>query len=218
MRMQLSYDQSFLEPVNCFQREVMPMIDNVLVMKNVAAGKSIAVKTAISLGLIALAVLLPQLVHLALGQPGGVKWLPMYLPILIGGCLLGTRWALAVGILSPIVSFLLTSLGGNAMPAAPRLPFMILELAVFAAVSGLFTRKIVKNGLWAFPAVICAQIAGRLVFLAAIALTQSFTTFTTGMIWGQIVTGIPGLVVQAILAPVIMIGLRALLIADKENE
>ena len=194
------------------------MIDNVLVMKNVAAGKSIAVKTAISLGLIALAVLLPQLVHLALGQPGGVKWLPMYLPILIGGCLLGTRWALAVGILSPIVSFMLTSLGGNAMPAAPRLPFMILELAVFAAVSGLFTRKIVKNGLWAFPAVICAQIAGRLVFLAAIALTQSFTTFTTGMIWGQIVTGIPGLVVQAILAPVIMIGLRALLIADKENE
>ena len=194
------------------------MIDNVLVMKNVAAGKSIAVKTAISLGLIALAVLLPQLVHLALGQPGGVKWLPMYLPILIGGCLLGTRWALAVGILSPIVSFLLTSLGGNAMPAAPRLPFMILELAVFAAVSGLFTKKIVKNGLWAFPAVICAQIAGRLVFLAAIALTQSFTTFTTGMIWGQIVTGISGLVVQAILAPVIMIGLRALLIADKENE
>ena len=194
------------------------MIDNVLVMKNVATGKSIAVKTAISLGLIALAVLLPQLVHLALGQPGGVKWLPMYLPILIGGCLLGTRWALAVGILSPIVSFLLTSLGGNAMPAAPRLPFMILELAVFAAVSGLFTRKIVKNGLWAFPAVICAQISGRLVFLAAIALTQSFTTFTTGMIWGQIVTGIPGLVVQAILAPVIMIGLRALLIADKENE
>ena len=194
------------------------MIDNVLVMKKVATGKSIAVKTAISLGLIALAVLLPQLVHLALGQPGGVKWLPMYLPILIGGCLLGTRWALAVGILSPIVSFLLTSLGGNAMPAAPRLPFMILELAVFAAVSGLFTKKIVKNGLWAFPAVICAQISGRLVFLAAIALTQSFTTFTTGMIWGQIVTGIPGLVVQAILAPVIMIGLRALLIADKENE
>ena len=194
------------------------MIDNVLVMKNVATGKSIAVKTAISLGLIALAVLLPQLVHLALGQPGGVKWLPMYLPILIGGCLLGTRWALAVGILSPIVSFMLTSLGGNAMPAAPRLPFMILELAVFAAVSGLFTGKIVKNGLWAFPAVISAQLAGRLVFLAAIALTQSFTTFTTGMIWGQIVTGIPGLVVQAILAPVIMIGLRALLIADKENE
>ena len=194
------------------------MIDNILITKNVAAGKSIAVKTAISIGLIALAVLLPQLVHLALGQPGGIKFLPMYLPILIGGCLLGTRWALMVGILSPVVSFLLTSLGGNPMPAAPRLPFMILDLAVFAAVSGRFTKKIVSNGLWAFPAVFCAQAAGRLVFLGAIALTQSFTTFTTGMIWGQIVAGIPGIIIQLVLAPVIMIGLRALLIADRENE
>lgn len=194
------------------------MIDKVLVMKNATIGRTIAVKSIISAGLIALAVLLPQLVHLALGQPGGVKFLPMYLPILIGGCLLGTRWALMVGILSPVVSFLLTSLGGAPMPAAPRLPFMILELAVFAAVSGLFTKKIVSNGLWAFPAVFCAQIAGRLVFLGAIALTQSFTTFTTGMILGQIVTGIPGIIIQLVLAPVIMIGLRALLIADRENE
>jgi hypothetical protein len=194
------------------------MIDKVLVMKNATIGRTIAVKSIISAGLIVLAVLLPQLVHLALGQPGGVRFLPMYLPILIGGCLLGTRWALMVGILSPVVSFLLTSLGGAPMPAAPRLPFMILELAVFAAISGLFTKKIVSNGLWAFPAVFCAQAAGRLVFLGAIALTQSFTTFTTGMILGQIVTGIPGIIIQLVLAPVIMIGLRALLIADKENE
>ena len=194
------------------------MIDNILALRSVTTQKSIAVKTVISAGLIALAVLLPQLVHLALGQPGGVKYLPMYLPILIGGCLLGTKWALAVGILSPLVSFMLTSLSGNPMPAAPRLPFMILELAVFAAVSGLFSKKIVSNSMWAFPAVICAQIAGRLVFLGAIALTASFTTFTVPMIWGQIITGIPGLLIQAVLAPVIMIGLRNLLIEDKENE
>jgi len=194
------------------------MIDNILALRSVTTQKSIAVKTVISAGLIALAVLLPQLIHLALGQPGGVKYLPMYLPILIGGCLLGTKWALAVGILSPLVSFMLTSLSGNPMPAAPRLPFMILELAVFAAVSGLFSKKIVSNAMWAFPAVICAQIAGRLVFLGAIALTASFTTFTVPMIWGQIITGIPGLLIQAVLAPVIMIGLRNLLIEDKENE
>ena len=194
------------------------MIDNILALRSVTTQKSIAVKTVISAGLIALAVLLPQLVHLALGQPGGVKYLPMYLPILIGGCLLGTKWALAVGILSPLVSFMLTSLSGNPMPVAPRLPFMILELAVFAAVSGLFSKKIVSNSMWAFPAVICAQIAGRLVFLGAIALTASFTTFTVPMIWGQIITGIPGLLIQAVLAPVIMIGLRNLLIKDKENE
>lgn len=194
------------------------MFENALTLRNVTAGKKITYKTLVSVGLIALAVILPQLVHAVLGQPGGVQWLPMYLPVLIGGCLLGTKWGLAVGILSPVVSFAITSLAGNAMPAAARLPFMILELAVFAAVSGLFTNKIAENALWAFPAVISAQLAGRLVFLGAVAVCQSFVPFTVEMIWGQIVTGLVGLAVQAVLAPVIMIGLRALLIKDSKND
>lgn len=174
-------------------------------------------KTIISASLIVLAVILPQIVHAALGQPGGVKWLPMYLPVLLAGCLLGLRWGLAVGILSPLVSFAITSAMGSAMPAAARLPFMILELAVFAAVSGLFTKLISKNGLWAFPAVISAQVAGRLVFLLAVVICQSFVPFTPQVIRGQIVTGLAGLGVQAVLAPVIMIGLRALMKKDKND-
>lgn len=194
------------------------MFENALTLRNVTVGKKITYKTLVSVGLIALAVILPQLVHAALGQPGGVQWLPMYLPVLIGGCLLGAKWGLAVGILSPVVSFAITSLAGNAMPVAARLPFMMLELAVFAAVSGLFTNKISDNGLWAFPAVISAQLAGRLVFLGAVFVCQSFVPFTVEMIWGQIVTGLVGLAVQAVLAPVIMIGLRALLIKDNGND
>lgn len=194
------------------------MFENALTLRNVTTGKKITYKTLVSAGLIALAVILPQIVHAALGQPGGVQWLPMYLPVLIGGCLLGTKWGLAVGILSPVVSFAITTLAGNPMPAAARLPFMMLELAVFAAVSGLFTDKISQNGLWAFPAVISAQLAGRLVFLGAVAVTQSFVPFTVEMIWGQIVTGLVGLAVQAVLAPVIMIGLRALLIKDRKDD
>ena len=194
------------------------MFENALTLRNVTAGRKITYKTLVSAGLIALAVILPQLVHAALGQPGGVQWLPMYLPVLIGGCLLGTKWGLAVGLLSPIVSIAITSLAGNAMPAAARLPFMMLELTVFAAVSGLFTNKIAQNGLWAFPAVISAQLAGRLVFLGAVFVCQSFVPFTVEMIWGQIVTGLIGLVVQAVLAPVIMIVIRALLIKDRNND
>ena len=194
------------------------MFENALTLRNVTAGRKITYKTLVSAGLIALAVILPQLVHAALCQPGGVQWLPMYLPVLIGGCLLGTKWGLAVGLLSPIVSIAITSLAGNAMPAAARLPFMMLELTVFAAVSGLFTNKIAQNGLWAFPAVISAQLAGRLVFLGAVFVCQSFAPFTVEMIWGQIVTGLIGLVVQAVLAPVIMIVIRALLIKDRNND
>lgn len=193
------------------------MFENALTMRNLSVRKKITCKTLVSTGLIALAVILPQLVHLALGQPGGVKWLPMYLPVLIGGCLLGAKWGLAVGVLSPLVSFLITTAMGNPMPAAPRLPFMMAELAVFALVSGLFTKKIAANGLWAFPAVILAQICGRAAFLLLVAATQSMTQFTPAMIWGQIKTGFVGLAVQAVLVPVIIIALRKLLIKDNAD-
>ena len=186
------------------------MFENALAYNNISFGKKIAYKTLVSAGLVALAVILPQLVHFALGQPGGVKWLPMYLPVLIGGCMLGAKWGLAVGVLSPLVSFLITSAIGNPMPIAARLPFMMAELAVFALVSGLFTNKIAKNGLWAFPAVILAQVTGRAVFLGLIALTQSMTNFTVPMIWSQIKTGFTGLLVQAVVVPVIIIILRKL--------
>lgn len=194
------------------------MLENALTYHNLSSEKKIAVKTLISAGLIALAVVLPQLVHLALGQPGGVQWLPMYLPVLIGGCLLGTKWGLAVGVLSPLVSFLITSAAGSAMPAAARLPFMMAELAVFAAVSGLFTKKIAANGLWAFLAVVSAQIAGRAAFMGLVALTQSITPFTPAMIWGQIQTGFAGLAVQAVIVPRIIILLRKLMIRGGAND
>ena len=193
------------------------MFENALTMRNLSVRTKITCKTLVSTGLIALAVILPQLVHLALGQPGGVKWLPMYLPVLIGGCLLGAKWGLAVGVLSPLVSFLITTAMGNPMPAAPRLPFMMAELAVFSLVSGLFTKKIAANGLWAFPAVILAQICGRAAFLLLVAATQSMTQFTPAMIWGQIKTGFVGLAVQAVLVPVIIIALRKLLIKDNAD-
>lgn len=194
------------------------MFENALTQRKLSFGTKVTVKSLLSAGLIALAVVLPQLVHLALGQPGGVQLLPMYLPVLLGGCLLGARWGLAVGVLSPLVSFLITSAFGNPMPLAARLPFMMLELAVFALVSGLFTRKIAQNGLWAFPAVIAAQLAGRLVFLGAVALTQSFAPFTTPVIWGQILNGWLGLAIQAVLVPLMVIGLRRLLIKDSDND
>lgn len=69
----------------------------------------------------------------------------------LAGCLLGVRRGLGVGIASPLFSFAVTSLAGNAMPAAARLPFMIAELAMFAVVSGLFSKKIYENGWAGFP-------------------------------------------------------------------
>ena len=68
------------------------MLENSLTLNRVSYGKKITYKTLTSALLITLAVVLPQIIHLALGQPGGVQWLPMYLPVLIGGCLMGAKW------------------------------------------------------------------------------------------------------------------------------
>lgn len=192
------------------------MFEHALNQRQLSLSQKITLKSLLSAGLVVLAVILPQIVHLALGQPGGVWLLPMYLPVLLGGCLLGVRWGLLVGLLSPLASFALTSALGNPMPAAARLPFMMLELAVFAVVSGLFTGKIAKNGLWAFPAVIAAQLSGRLVFLGAVALCQSFAPFTVPMIWGQIVSGWQGIAGQAVLVPLMVIGIRRLMLGADE--
>ncbi len=194
------------------------MLENALTFNRALYGQKITYKALMSALLITLAVILPQLVHLALGQPGGVQWLPMYLPVLIGGCLMGAKWGAAVGMLSPIVSFIITSAMGNPMPTAQRLPFMIAELSVFAVVSGLFTKKISDNGLWAFPAVILAQLCGRGIFLGLAAVFQNFVPFTPQIILGQIQTGFIGLAVQAVLAPLIITALRSLMIKDNEND
>ena len=194
------------------------MVENVLVRKNYSLKIRITVKSLISAGLIALAVALPQLVHLALGQAGGVQWLPMYLPVLIGGCILGTWWGLGIGVLSPVVSYLITLPFGSPMPVAARLPFMIAELAVFAVVSGLFSKKIVSNAWTAFPAVLLAQISGRAVFMLLAVIFQSVTPFTPAAIWSQIQTGLLGLVLQAVAVPFIVMGLKLLLDLDKNNK
>lgn len=194
------------------------MVENVLVRRNCSVKTKITVKSLISAGLVALAVALPQLVHLALGQAGGIQWLPMYLPVLIGGCLLGTWWGLGIGIASPVVSFLMTLAAGNPMPAAARLPFMIVELAVFAVISGLFSKKIAQNAWMAFPAVLLAQVSGRAVFMALGAIFQSVTPFTAAVIWSQIQTGLVGTVLQAVLVPFIVMGLKFLLDREKKND
>ena len=194
------------------------MLESILARKGVSVRIRITVKSLVAVGVVALAVLLPQLVHLAAGASGGVRWLPMYLPVLLGGCLLGTWWGLGVGLVSPLASFAITSAMGSAMPAAARLPFMMAELAVFAAVSGLFSKKIAENGWMAFPAVLLAAVSGRAFFLLLAVIFQNIAPFTPAMIWSQIQTGLLGLVLQAVLVPFIAMGLRVLINRDKNND
>lgn len=192
------------------------MIETALTKRQASIRTKITVKSLVAFSIVVLAVVLPQLAHLAVGAQAGITLLPMYLPVLLGGCILGWRWGVAAGILSPLVSFLITSAAGNAMPAAARLPFMMAELAMFALISGMFSKQISKHSWVAFPAVIIAELCGRAFFVASVALFGANTPFTVPMIWKQIQTGFVGLVIQAVIVPIAVISIGKLL--EKEAE
>lgn len=194
------------------------MIENVLTLKNASVKVKVTVKTLVSLGVIALAVILPQIFHLAVGGTSGMTYLPMYLPVLIGGCLLGAWWGLGVGVASPVVSFLITLAFGNPMPALARLPFMAAELAAMAAITGAFSGAIAKNGWMAFPAVLLALVGGRLLFLGLVAVFRTVSALSVAVVWTQIRTGLVGLVLWAVVAPFIVMGLRKLILKDEKND
>lgn len=194
------------------------MIENVLTLKNASVKVKVTVKTLVSLGVIALAVILPQIFHLAVGGTSGMTYLPMYLPVLIGGCLLGAWWGLGVGVASPVVSFLITLAFGNPMPALARLPFMAAELAAMAAITGAFSGAIAKNGWMAFPAVLLALVGGRLLFLGSVAVFRTVSALSVAVVWAQIKTGLVGLVLWAVVAPFIVMGLRKLILKDEKND
>ncbi len=191
------------------------MLENVLVKRNATVKTKVAVKTIVSAVLIALAIALPQIVHAIVGAPGGVKYLPMYLPVLIGGCILGIRWGLSVAVLSPVFSYLITLAFGNPMPALARLPFMIAELSVMAVVTGAFSQKISDNSWMAFPAVLLAFVVGRSFFVALVAIFGSVAPFTVSVIWSQIQSGFIGLIAQSVIVPFVVMGLNACLKKSK---
>lgn len=184
------------------------MVQSLIEAKSLAKSKVVPVKLAISAFVVALAVALPQIFHLIVGKPAGVKFLPMYIPVLIGGCLLGPAFGILVGLLSPITSFIITSLVSSPMPALERLPLMMVELSVLAFVSGLFSKKIVSNGLYAFIASISSFIACRAVYLGLVAIFGKYLNNNVGAAINQIKAGYPGAIVLVLAVPILILILK----------
>lgn len=184
------------------------MLDAVLRRYKVSV--RISVKGAVSVLLIVLAVALPQFGHF-FGKEFSATYMPMYAPALLAGCLLGYGWGLGVGILSPVISFGFSSLFlSSVMPTASRLPYMILELAIYGLICGLFAKKIEKNAFVAFPVVALAQVSGRAVYVIYNLIAgRSFLE-----LWASVQTGLLGLYIQLILVPLIVIVLAKLIRKD----
>ncbi|MCX7842167.1 MAG: ECF transporter S component [Clostridia bacterium] len=156
-------------------------------------------ETVLSGLFIALGLVLPTFFHMF---GAGSTFLPMHIPILIAGFVLSLPYAVAVGVLTPILSSVFTGMP----PMFPVLPFMVFELAMYAAVSSIMYRKFKIN---IYISLISSMVIGRIV--SALVVWVLATFFMAKLpspfifITGAVTQGVPGIIIQLVFIPAIII-------------
>ncbi len=151
--------------------------------------------------LLAVGILLPFVTGHAFALEGTVL-LPMHYSVLIAGFLLGPVYGLLLGVITPVLSSLLTG-----MPVFfPMLPVMVCELAVYGFLTGLLFRRTQKLWLSLIPAMLAGRTVHAAVF-AALLLVQN-KAVTSAAVLSFLIEGIPGTVLQLILIPLVLAAVK----------
>lgn len=168
--------------------------------------KNSNVKTLVLAALfLALALVLPFLT----GQIPeiGSMLCPMHIPALLCGFFCGWPWGLAVGLIAPVLRSLLFGMP----PMFPVAVCMAAELAAYGAVSGLMYSKLPRKKSSVYIALVTAMVVGRLVWGAARFLCAGLDMSAFGLtaFWaGAVTTAIPGIIVQLVLIPILVLALE----------
>lgn len=144
-------------------------------------------------------------------QQIGSMLCPMHIPVILCGFFCGGYWGLAVGFIAP----LLRSLVLGMPPLFPVATCMAFELATYGLVAGILHKKLSKDSAHykrnIYITLIAAMVVGRIVWGLAMFACLGFETSKFGLsafVAGAITTAIPGIVLQLVLIPVIVIALR----------
>ena len=168
--------------------------------------KNLKVKTLVLAALfLALALVLPFLT----GQipEVGSMLCPMHIPALLCGFFCGWPWGLVVGMIAPV----LRSLMFGMPPMFPVAICMSFELATYGAISGLLYSRLPRKKTSIYISLLTAMVAGRLVWGVARFLCAGLDVSAFGLsaFWaGAITTAIPGIIVQIVLIPILVMALE----------
>ena len=158
------------------------------------------VRTLTTTGLLlAVGLLLPIVFHSLFGAAGGKMFLPMHYAVLLGGLLLGPVAGAFLGVTTPVLSTLLTS-----MPPVAILPPMVVELAVYGLVAGVAHRHWRLAPLWSL---LLAMATGRIALGLAVALlgpSIGLKVEPVAYVLASIVAGLPGIAVQVVIIPLLL--------------
>lgn len=154
---------------------------------------------------LALALVLPFLTGQI--QQIGNALCPMHIPVLLCGFFCGPWYALAVGFIAPLLRFALFGMP----PLMPVGIAMSFELATYGLVSGLLYRLLPKKKPYIYVSLIGAMLAGRIVWGAVRTVMYGLGKSPFG--WAAFMSGaflnaIPGIIVQIVLIPVLVMALK----------
>lgn len=154
---------------------------------------------------LALCLVLPFLTG-QIPEVGGMLC-PMHIPVLLCGFFCHWPWALMVGLVAPVLRSVLFGMP----PMFPVAVCMSFELATYGVVSGLLSRALPRKKWSVYVALLGAMVAGRLVWGAARFLCAGLDPSAFGFaafFAGAVTTAIPGIIVQILLIPVLVLALR----------
>lgn len=138
----------------------------------------------------------------------GNMLLPMHLPVFLCGLICGWEYGMIVGLMLPLMRYVMFG-----MPVLfPMGISMSLELAAYGLVVGIcYGRSRWKCIVSLYRALIAAMLVGRIVW----GVSQMCLLGISGDVfhWQMFVAGaflnaIPGIIIQLVLIPVIMLGLN----------
>ncbi|MBE6689416.1 MAG: ECF transporter S component [Ruminococcaceae bacterium] len=131
---------------------------------------------------------------------------PMHIPVLLCGFICGWHWGLAVGVIAPLMRSLMLG-----MPPILTAICMAFELAAYGALCGILYKLFPKRIPFIYCSLIISMILGRLVWGAAMFVCMGMAGNTFGLsafVAGAFTNAIPGIVIQIILVPIIVIVLE----------
>lgn len=135
----------------------------------------------------------------------GSMLLPMHLPVLLCGLICGWKYGLAVGAIAPIMRSLILGMP----PMFPSAITMAFELATYGFVIGwLFAHAKWQCIKSLYRCMIVAMLAGRLVWgiVSAVVVGVWGEGFTfAAFLAGAFTNAIPGIILQLLLVPAIML-------------
>lgn len=133
----------------------------------------------------------------------GAKLCPMHIPVLLCGFFCGWQWGLAVGAITPLMRSMILS----APPMFPKAVCMAFELAAYGAVAGFLYRRLPRKKQFVYVSLLGAMLVGRIVWgiAMAVCLGASGSVFTfSAFIAGAFTNALPGIAVQIVLIPVLV--------------